>query len=77
MISINGNISADYNGEIFEHAHAMFSYLDNGEVKFLGGHLTRAVVLYTAEIEIRPVQNGIIRRKYDENTGITVWDLKS
>ena len=76
MISINGNISANDNNEIFEHTHAMFSYLENGEVKFLGGHLTKAVVSYTAEIEIRPVQNGVIRRKQDELTRITVWDLK-
>ena len=55
MISVNGNISANDNDEIFEHTHAMFSYLENGDVKFLGGHLTRAVVSYTAEIEIRPV----------------------
>lgn len=75
MISINGNISANDNDEIFEHTHAMFSYLENGEVKFLGGHLARAVVSYTAEIEIKPVQKGVIRRKNDDNTGITVWDL--
>ncbi len=75
MISVNGNISANDNDEIFEHTHAMFSYLENGDVKFLGGHLTRAVVSYTAEIEIRPVLNGVIRRKQDEMTGITVWDL--
>jgi predicted DNA-binding protein with PD1-like motif len=75
MISVNGNISANDNDEIFEHTHAMFSYLENGDVKFLGGHLTRAVVSYTAEIEIRPVLNGVIRRKKDEMTGITVWDL--
>ena len=76
MISINGNISANDNNEIFEHTHAMISYLENGEVKFLGGHLTKAVVSYTAEIQIIPVQNGVIRRKQDELTGITVWDLK-
>jgi len=75
MISINGNISANDSDEIFEHTHAMFSYLEDGEVKFLGGHLARAVVSYTAEIEIRPVQNGVIRRKPDEITGITVWKL--
>lgn len=75
MISVNGNISANDNDEIFEHTHAMFSYLENGDVKFLGGHLTRAVVSYTAEIEIRPVLNGVIRRKKDEMTGITVWNL--
>lgn len=73
MISINGNISADDNDEIFEHTHAMFSYLENGEVKFIGGHLTCAVVSYTAEIEIKPVVNGVIGRKQDELTGITVW----
>ncbi len=75
MISVNGNISANDNDEIFEHTHAIFSYLENGDVKFLGGHLTRAVVSYTAEIEIRPVLNGVIRRKKDEMTGITVWNL--
>ena len=52
MISIDGNISANDNNEIFEHTHAMFSYLENGEVKFLGGHLTKAIVSYTAEIDI-------------------------
>lgn len=75
MISINGNISANDNDEIFEHTHAMFSYLENGEVKFLGGHLTSAIVSYTAEIEIRPVVGGVIRRKQDEITGIPVWQL--
>lgn len=75
MISINGNISANHEDEIFEHTHAIFSYLENGEVKFLGGHLTRAVVSYTAELEIKPVQEGVIRRKQDDLTGITVWKL--
>ncbi len=75
MISVNGSISANNNNEIFEHTHAMFSYLENDEMKFLGGHLLSAVVSYTAEIVIRPVQNGVIRRKKDEITGITVWDL--
>lgn len=75
MISMNGNISADDGNNIFQHSHAIFSYLDeNGEMKFLGGHLTKAVVLYTAEIKITPV-DGIIRRKHDEITGISVWKL--
>ena len=75
MISLNGNISADDDNKIFQHSHAIFSYLDgNDEMKFLGGHLTKAVVLYTAEIKITPV-DGIIRRKHDEITGITVWKL--
>ena len=76
MISLNGDISADDNDEIYSHAHAMFSYLgEDGELKFLGGHLTKAVISYTGEIVINPVKDGVIRRQYDNITGITVWKL--
>lgn len=76
MISLNGNISADNENNIYEHTHAMFSFLDdNGELNFLGGHLTKAVISYTAEIVIIPVKDGIIRRQVDTETGITVWKL--
>ena len=76
LASFIGNISADDNDEIFHHTHAMFTYHDeNYNLATTGGHLLSATVLYTAEIEIRPVQNGVIRRKQDEITGITVWKL--
>ncbi len=76
MISLNGNISADDNDNIEHHTHAMFSYLDENKTpQFLGGHLLEATVLYTAEIVINPVQNGVIRRMKDEKTGIVVWKL--
>ena len=76
MISLNGNISANDDNTIEHHTHAMFSYLNkNGELQFLGGHLIEAVVLYTAEIIINPVQNGVIKRMKDAKTGITVWKL--
>lgn len=32
-------------------------------------------VLYTAEIELRPVLGGRIRRKYDPETGTGFWDF--
>lgn len=77
IVLLNGNISADDNDKIYSHTHAMFSFLDEkGEIGLTGGHLIKAVILYTAEIEIKPVQNGIIRRKQDELTGITVWDFR-
>ena len=76
MISLNGNISSDDNDNIEHHTHAMFSYLDENKTpQFLGGHLLKAVVLYTAEIVINPIKSGVIRRKQDEKTGITVWNL--
>ena len=76
MISLNGNISADDKDNIYEHTHAMFSYLENNEQKFLGGHLTKAVISYTGEITINPVQSGVIRRKKDPLTEIDIWNLK-
>lgn len=76
LASLIGNISADDNDEIFHHTHAMFTYHDESyNLATTGGHLLSATVLYTAEIEIRPVQNGVIRRKQDEITDITVWKL--
>jgi predicted DNA-binding protein with PD1-like motif len=39
------------------------------------GHISATTVLYTAEIEIRPVTGGVIRRKYDEETGTGFWDF--
>ena len=74
MISLNGNISTEDNDNIEHHTHAMFSYLNkNGEQQFIGGHLMKAVVLYTAEIVINPVKDGIIRRMKDDKSGIIVW----
>ena len=76
LVSLNGNISADENDEIFHHTHAMFSFHDSDyKLVLTGGYLIKAVVLYTAEIVINPVLDGVIRRKKDEITGITVWDL--
>jgi len=40
----------------------------------LGGHLKETVVLYTAEIELRPV-DGIIGRKLDPETGTGFWSF--
>lgn len=76
LVSLNGNISADEKDKLYHHTHAQFSY-HNPELRLesIGGHLLSSTVLYTAEIEIRPVMDGVIRRKTDETTGITVWKL--
>ena len=76
LISLNGNISADDSDNLYHHTHAIFSFHDeNNELKTIGGHLLKTTVMYTAEIEIRPVTGGVIRRKQDDITGITVWRL--
>ena len=40
------------------------------------GHIKSLTVLYTAEIELRPVIGGTIHRKYDPETGTGFWDFE-
>lgn len=76
IASLNGNISSDENNEICSHTHAVFSFLsDTNNIELTGGHLIKAVILYTAEIVINPVMNGTIRQMKDPITGVTVWKL--
>ena len=72
LVGITGNITMD-NGELFHHTHAIFSYKDGTEHKIAAGHMRAATVLYTAEIELRPVTGGEIQRKYDPETGTGFW----
>ena len=74
MISLDGNIT-EMNGKPFLHAHASFAYLDdNGKASVLSGHLLEAVIGLTGEIVLTPA-NGQIRRRYDEELGIRVWEF--
>ena len=74
LISITGDVVSD-NGQLFHHAHAMFSYKDGEEHKMAGGHIKSITVLYTAEIELRPVTGGKIGRKHDPETGTGFWSF--
>ena len=75
LVSLIGNIVSDDGGALYHHTHAMFYYRENGEHKQAGGHLKSATVLYTAEIELRPVTGGVIRRKPDAETGTGFWSF--
>lgn len=72
LISLSGNISREDNAP-FEHTHALFSYLEDGEQKVLAGHLKLALVSYTAEILL--IVTDTIEKTFDPTVGITVWDL--
>ena len=72
LISLSGNISREDNVP-FEHTHALFSYLEDGEQKVLAGHLKLALVSYTAEILL--IVTDTIEKTFDPTVGITVWDL--
>ena len=74
LVSLTGNLVCGENGEPACHAHALFSYLDeNGGISFFGGHLRSAVISYTAEIILDPVENGLISLQKDPITGIGIW----
>ena len=75
LVSLTGNITADDAGNRYHHTHAVFSYKDNGEHCIIGGHLKSVTVLYTAEIELRPVIGGVIKRMNDPETGTGFWKL--
>ena len=76
LVSLTGNIILDENGELYHHTHAALSYKEGEKHGMAAGHIKSITVLYTAEIELRPVNGGIIGRKYDPETGTGFWDFK-
>ena len=72
LVSLMGNVVA---GE-HHHTHALFSYVEDGAHRVLAGHLKETVVLYTAEIELRPVTGGAIGRRQDPETGTGFWSFE-
>lgn len=56
-----------------------FSAFDEatGRIDYLGGHLKKAAVLYTAEMVLVPVQGGKIGLRYDAAAGIDAWNLET
>ena len=75
LVSLTGSVVTDERGEYHSHTHAVFAYKDGGEHRVRAGHIGSVVVLYTAEIELRPVKGGAIKRKYDPETGTGFWDF--
>ena len=75
LVSLNGSVVTDEDGQLFHHTHAVFSFKDGEEHGMAAGHMKSITVLYTAEIELRPVVGGMIRRSYDPETGTGFWDF--
>ena len=76
LVSLNGNVVRNENGQLFHHTHALFTFKVDGQHGIAGGHLKSTTVLYTAEIELRPTIGGAIGRKFDPETGTGFWDFK-
>ncbi len=75
LVSLNGSVTTDGAGALFHHTHASFAYVCGGEHRMAAGHIKSITVRYTAEIELRPVSCGVIKRKTDPETGTGFWDF--
>lgn len=74
LINVTGNVVSE-NDQLFHHTHAVFSYKEGSEHRMAAGHMKSMTVLYTAEIELRPVIGGVISRKHDPETGTGFWSF--
>lgn len=75
LVSLNGNVITDENGDYYHHTHAVFAYKAGEDHRVAAGHMKSIMVSYTAEIELRPVVDGEIKRKYDSETGTGFWSF--
>lgn len=50
-------------------------YRDTRYIRMAAGHMKSITVLYTAEIELRPVRGGVIQREYEQETGTGFWSF--
>ena|SRR3989344_8252339 len=68
IADVSGNI-AEMQGEIIVHLHGTFG---RKNFSVVAGHIHRAVVSGACEVELREL-NGVIERKYDEETGLNLF----
>lgn len=71
IVSLTGTINT-FNGEFYTHIH-MSAGNEKGEV--FGGHLNRAIVSATCEMIIKVI-DGNVDRKFDEETGLNLFDFE-
>ena len=76
LASLTGNVIAGEQQELCHHTHAVFSYKEGAQHCMAAGHMKSITVLYTAEIELRPVIGGTINRRFDPETGTGFWDFQ-
>lgn len=75
LVSLTGSVISDDQKELYHHTHGVFSYKDGDKHCVSAGHIKSITVLYTAEIELRPVTGGMISRKSDTETGTWFWSF--
>lgn len=73
LAGLTGNIISDDEGVLYHHTHAVFAYKSGAEHLIAAGHIKSVTVSNTAEITLKPVTDGIIKRQFDPETGTGFW----
>ena len=76
LVSLTGNVISDDQQKLYHHTHAVFSYKDGEKHCVAAGHMKSITILYTAEIELRPVVGGLIGRQFNPDTGTGFWKFE-
>ena len=76
LVSLTGNVISDDQQKLYHHTHAVFSYKDGEKHCVAAGHMKSITILYTAEIELRPVVGGTIGRQFNPDTGTGFWKFE-
>ena len=76
LVSLTGNVITDDEMNYYQHTHAMVACKNADGHHIMGGHVKSLTVLYTAEIELRPVTGGTIKRVYNAETGTGFWSFE-
>ena len=71
IASCMGNI-AKMDGKTIVHAHIVFS---DKEGKTYGGHLASGTIIFAGEMVLVELKDIELRRKYDEVTGLNLFNL--
>jgi predicted DNA-binding protein with PD1-like motif len=72
VLNLSGNIAKGEDGERIVHAHVT---VGRPNYTTLGGHVVEATVGPTLEVIIESMPIAI-RRRYDPDTGLNLWDLE-
>ena len=75
LVSFTGNVISDDEGRLYHHTHATLAYKDGEGHRIAAGHVKSLTVLFTAEIELRPVLGGTIKSRHDPETGTAFWEF--
>jgi hypothetical protein len=72
VLNLSGNIAKGEDGERIVHAHVT---LGRPDYTTLGGHVVQATAGPTLEVMVETMPTTI-RRRYDPDTGLNLWDLE-